>query len=366
MAKYIHQKSKWPAFTWDEQAFYVQLAELKQLQGKLLGKVELLGFELQNEANLETLILDVVKTSEIEGEVLQPELVRSSIAKRLGLSDHGITHSERHIEGIVDMMFDATQQVNKLVTAERLFDWHAALFPTGRSGMYKIEVGQWRSGEMQVVSGAIGRERIHFEAPKPEKLELEMQQFIDWFNQHSGLDPILKAALAHLWFITIHPFDDGNGRIARALTDMLLSLADGVNQRFYSMSAQINKHKKGYYKILESTQKGDLNITEWILWFIDCLANAIKDSQSIIDRVVFKHQFWALNAHLINNPRQHFMLNKVLDHFEGNLTSSKWAKMTKCSADTALRDISDLIAKGILQKTGASGRSTHYVLKNSN
>jgi Fic family protein len=366
MAKYIHQSIKWPSFTWDEQVFYKQLGELRQLQGKLLGKVELLGFELKDEANLETLIIDVVKTSEIEGEVLQPEFVRSSIAKRLGLADNGIAHSERNIDGIVDLMIDATQQNDKSISEDRLFGWHAALFPTGRSGMYKIEVGQWRSGDLQVDSGAMGRERVHFEAPKAEKLPEEMHQFINWFNSNNSLDSILKAAIAHLWFITIHPFDDGNGRIARALTDMQLSVADGINQRFYSMSSQINKQKKSYYAVLESTQKGELNVTDWILWFIDCLKNAILDSQTIIDRVVYKHQFWAVNAHLIYNARQQFMLNKLLDGFQGNLTSSKWAKMTKCSPDTALRDITDLISKDILEKASASGRSTHYVLKNSN
>lgn len=362
MAIYIHQLKKWADFQWSEEDFISLLSEVRNLQGRLMGKVELLGFELKDEANLETLIQDVVQSSEIEGEILNPEQVRSSIATRLGLENSGLEHSDRHIDGVVEMMLDATQNSDKTLSDERLFSWHAALFPIGRSGMYKIEVAKWRSGDMQVVSGGMGREIVHYEAPKSERLEQEMKQFIDWFNTESNLDPILKASIAHLWFVTIHPFDDGNGRIARAITDMQLSRADGVNQRFYSMSAQINSEKKSYYTILERTQKGDLDITEWIVWFLECLRKAILSSNTIIDKVVQKHQFWMKNGSLISNERQQKMLNRLMDNFEGNLTTGKWAKMTKSSPDTALRDITDLVSKGILVKADSGGRSTHYLL----
>lgn len=365
MAIYIHQLKNWPHLQWDEQAFISLLSEVRNLQGKLIGKVELLGFQLKDEANLETLIQDVIQTSEIEGEILNPELVRSSIATRLGLEYSGLEHSDRNVNGIVELMIDATQNNNKTLSDERLFGWHAALFPTGRSGMYKIEVGQWRSGAMQVVSGGMGKETVHYEAPKAELLASEMKQFITWFNDEQNLESLLKAAIAHLWFITIHPFDDGNGRIARAITDMQLSKADGINQRFYSMSTEINKQKKGYYTILERTQKGDLDITEWIIWFLECLKKSILSSNAIVDKVVKKHHFWVKNASLISNERQHLMVNKLLDHFEGNLNTSKWAKMTKTSTDTALRDITDLVNKGILLKADSGGRSTHYVINDN-
>lgn len=363
MAIYIHQLSNWPEFYWNQEEIILLLSEVRNLQGRLIGKVELLGFDLQDEANLETLIQDVVQSSEIEGEILNPEQVRSSIATKLGLEDSGLQHSDRHIDGVVEMMLDATQNQNKIISTERLFSWHAALFPTGRSGLYKIEVAQLRTGDMQVVSGSMGKEIVHFEAPKAILLEKELNCFIDWFNFSSKIDSILKAAVAHLWFLTIHPFDDGNGRIARAITDMQLSKADGVNQRFYSMSAQIKVERKMYYKILENTQKGDLDITEWIVWFLECLKNALLSSNVIIDKVIKKHQFWVLNGSLINNERQRKMLNKLMDNFEGNLTTSKWAKMTKSSQDTALRDITDLVNKGILMKANSGGRSTHYELK---
>ena len=362
MTLYIHQIQEWAKFHWKQDELINLLAEVRQLQGKLLGKVELLGFDLKDEANLETLIQDVIKTSEIEGEILNPDLVRSSIAIRLGLENLGLEHSNRNVDGIVEMMLDATQNSNKSLSNERLFGWHGALFPTGRSGLYKIEVAQWRTGDMQVVSGGMGRENIHFEAPKPNRLEIEMQDFINWFNQENSLDSILKAAVAHLWFITIHPFDDGNGRIARAITDMQLSKSDGVNQRFYSMSSQINAEKKSYYTILERTQKGDLDITNWLKWFLDCLKEAIVASNTIIDKVVRKHQFFVNNATKATNERQRLILTKLLDGFEGNLTSSKYAKIAKTSPDTALRDINDLVEKGILLKATSGGRSTNYLL----
>lgn len=363
MPIYIHQLKNWADFQWNEQDFISLLSEVRNLQGKLMGKVELLGFELKDEANLETLIQDVVQTCEIEGETLNPDQVRSSIATRLGLEDSGLQHSDRDIDGVVEMMLDATQNNYKTLSDERLFGWNAALFPTGRSGMYKIEVAKWRSDDMQVFSGGMDKEKVHYEAPKAEVLEQEMKLFIDWFNTESNLDPILKASIAHLWFVTIHPFDDGNGRIARAITDMQLSKADGVNQRFYSMSAQIKNERNSYYKILEHTQKDDLDITEWIVWFLECLKNAILSSNTIIDKVVKKHLFWARNAGKISNERQYKMLNKLMVNFEGNLTTSKWAKITKTSQDTALRDISDLVNKGILVKANSGGRSTHYEFK---
>ncbi len=362
MAVYIHERHKWTDFQWEDEKILNLLGEVRHLQGKLIGKAELLGFELRDEANLETLIQDVVQSSEIEGEILNPEQVRSSIATRLGLDTTGLVPSDRHIDGVVEMMLDATQNTDKTTSKERLFGWHGALFPTGRSGLYKIDVAQWRAGDMQVVSGGMGREVIHFEAPKAEKLEEEMSKLMEWFKSDLNIDPVLKAAIVHLWFVTIHPFDDGNGRIARALTDMQLSKADGVNQRFYSMSAQIKQERKAYYAILEKTQKGDSDITGWIFWFLNCLKKAIIASNTIIDKVVRKHHFWMQNNVHIGNDRQRMMLNKLMDNFEGNLTSSKWAKMTKVSTDTALRDITDLMNKGVLFKTDSGGRSTNYEL----
>lgn len=362
MPIYIHQLKNWANFQWNEQDIISLLGEVRNLQGKLIGKVELLGFALKDEANLETLIQDVVQSSEIEGEILNPEQVRSSIATRLGLENSGLEHSDRHIDGVVEMMLNATQNSNKVLDKERLVGWHSALFPTGRSGMYKIEVAKWRTGDMQVVSGGMGREIIHYEAPKAEYLEQEMNAFFNWFNTETKLDPILKASIAHLWFVTIHPFDDGNGRIARAITDMQLSKADGVNQRFYSMSAEIKNQRKSYYTILEHTQKGDLDITDWIVWFLECLKKAILSSNTIIDKVVQKHQFWMRNAGLVSNDRQKKMLNKLMSDFNGNLTTSKWAKITKSSQDTALRDIADLVKQGVLIKANSGGRSTYYLL----
>ncbi|MGV8994118.1 MAG: Fic family protein [Flavobacterium sp.] len=365
MAIYIHQLINWPHFQWNEQEFISLLGEVRNLQGRLLGKVELLGFDLREDANFETLIQDIIQTSAIEGEQLNPELVRSSIATRLGLEHAGASTLDRHIDGIVAVQFDATQNNNKILNNERLLGWHAALFPTGRGGMYKIEVAQWRTGAMQVVSGAMGREIIHNEAPKAGVLDIEMDQFINWFTNENDIESLLKAAIAHLWFITIHPFDDGNGRIARAITDMQLSKSDGVNQRFYSMSTKINRQKTTYYQILEQIQKGDLDITNWIIWFLKCLKNSIISSNIIVDKVVKKHQFWAKNARLISNERQIIMLQKLMEDFDGNLNTSKWAKMTKISADTALRDITDLVNKGILLKSESGGRSTNYVLNGS-
>lgn len=362
MENYIYQNRNWTEFTWKKDELFYLLSEVSNLQGKLLGKIEMLGFELKDEVNLETLIQDVVQTSEIEGELLNPQFVRSSIAVRLGLEHGGVIHTDHYVEGIVEMLLDATQTTNKTLNDERLFSWHAALFPTGRSAGYSIEVAQYRSGEMQVVSGRLDKQIVHYKAPKAAVVPVEMKKFLHWFNTEKSVLPILKAAIAHLWFVTIHPFDDGNGRIARAIADMQLSKADGVNQRFYSMSAQINKERKSYYAILEETQKGDSDITGWLVWFLHCLKRAIFNSDIIVNKVVKKHQFWVKNASLVLNERQIKMLNKLLDGFEGKLKSSKWARTTKCSTDTALRDIKDLIEKGILRQEQQGGRSTNYEL----
>lgn len=364
MEVFIHQKDNWPEFSWNSNDFMSLLSEVRNLQGRLIGKMETLGFDLRNEALLDTLTLDVLKSSEIEGEFLNPDQVRSSIARRLGMEIAGSVDSDRNVEGVVEMMLDATHNCFEPLTAERLFDWHAALFPTSRSGMYKITVADWRkdtTGPMQVVSGAMGKEKVHFQAPDSELLEKEMTRFIDWFNSNKT-DLVIKAAIAHLWFVTIHPLDDGNGRITRALTDMLLAQSDKSNQRFYSMSAQIRVERKQYYEMLEKTQKGDLDITNWIIWFLSCLTNALKSTDSILTRVLFKAEFWQKHIDTAINDRQRKLLNKLMDGFDGKLTSSKWAKIAKCSKDSAVRDINDLIDKGILQKEAAGGRSTNYEL----
>ena len=366
MKTFIHQRDNWPNFTWSNNEIVNLLSEARNLQGRLIGKMETLGFDLRSEALLDTLTLDVLKSTEIEGEILNPDQVRSSIARRLGMEIAGSVESDRNVDGMVEMMIDATQNCLKPLTSERLFDWHAALFPTGRSGMYRITVADWRkdtTGPMQVVSGAMGKEKVHFQAPDSSQLNSEMKKFLDWFNAVQATDLVIKAAIAHLWFVTTHPFDDGNGRITRALTDMLLAQSDKTTQRFYSMSAQIRIERKQYYEILEKTQAGNLDITGWIKWFLSCLINALKSTDSVLNRVLFKADFWNRYSKTSINERQRKLLNIILDGFEGNLTSSKWAKIAKCSKDTAIRDINDLIEKNILQKEAAGGRSTNYELK---
>jgi Fic family protein len=366
MSYYLHQKHNWPNFTWISEEFVNLLSEARNLQGRLIGKMESLGFELRDEALLETLTLDVLKSAEIEGELLNPEQVRSSIAQRLGMEFAGTISSDRNVDGMVDMMIDATSNCFNPLTKERLFDWHAALFPMGRSGIFKITVADWRKdlfGKMQVVSGPAGREKVHFQAPDADLVDIEMNRFLQWFNEENKIDLVIKAAIAHLWFVTIHPFQDGNGRITRALTDMLLAQSDKSTQRFYSMSAQIRIEIKEYYDILEKTQKGDLDITQWIKWFLSCLINALNATEKILTRVLVKADFWTKHSNSIINERQKKVLNKLLDEFVGKLTSIKWAKIAKCSKDTAIRDINDLINKGILQKETAGGRSTNYELK---
>ena len=366
MAVYIHQLPHWPRFTWDREIITPLLTATRNRQGRLLGRMEAMGFNLKAEANLQTLTLDVLKSSEIEGEELDADQVRSSIARRLGMDIVGLIPTDRHVEGVVEMMLDATQQYRNPLSPERLFDWHAALFPTGRSGMHKITVGAWRDNKkddpMQVVSGAIGRETIHFLAPDADRLEEEMRQFISWYNEDKHMDPVIKAAIAHLWFVTIHPFDDGNGRIGRAITDMQLSRADESAQRFYSMSTQIRKERKEYYEILESTQKASMDITEWLTWFLRCLDRALEATSDTLSVVLKKAQFWEKHATTILNSRQQLMVNKLLDGFNGKLNTSKWAKITKTSSDTALRDIQDLMNKNILMKEVGGGRSTSYML----
>lgn len=335
------------------------------MQGKLMGKMDALGFNLKALASLEAITQDVIKSSDIEGETLNPQQVRSSIAVRLGIDVPGIVPSDRNTDGIVDLMLNATQNFKMPLTIDRLFGWHHSLFPTGRSGIYTINAGKWRTdanGPMQVVSGGYGRQHIHYQAPDAVLLSTEMDVFLKWFDKNADINPFIKAAVAHLWFVTIHPFDDGNGRIARAITDMQLARADGIPQRYYSMSAQIQKERKGYYTILENTQKGTLNITLWINWFLERLQDALLASAEITEAILFKHNFWAATAGQLQNDRQRFMLEKLLTNFEGNLTAAKWAKMCKCSTDTALRDITSLIDKNILKKSGAGGRSTSYEL----
>lgn len=363
--KYIHQEAGWPKFTWDQEKLSPRLADVRHRQGRLIGRMEGLGLVLRKEAELETLTLDVLKSSEIEGELLNPDQVRSSIARRLGMDIAGAVPADRNVEGVVEMMLDATQNYDKPLTADRLFGWHSALFPTGRSGMHRIVVGAWRDdarGPMQVVSGPIGKENVHYEAPSARRLNAEMSRFLAWANKKDGTDPVLRAALAHLWFVTIHPFDDGNGRIARAIADWALARSEGSSQRFYSMSSQMRAERKTYYDILENTQKASLDVTEWMAWFLDCLGRAISGTESTLASVFRKARFWEKNAGKTINERQKLMLNKLLDGFEGKLTSTKWAKIAKCSQDTAQRDIQGLIEQRVLVKDAAGGRSTSYSL----
>jgi Fic family protein len=362
---YIYKQEGWPELTWDHKALAEPLAEVRHLQGKLLGRMEALGFSLRAEATLNTLTNDVIKTSEIEGETLDSEQVRSSIARRLGMDIGGMLPASRDVEAIVEMMLDATGRYDAPLTTERLFDWHAALFPTGRSGMQRIIVGGWRnekSGPMEVVSGPYGKETVHYEAPSYDQLEREMTHFLKWCEAKSSIDPVMKSAMAHFWFVTIHPFDDGNGRIARAIADLMLARSEQSSQRFYSMSSQIQKERTAYYDILESCQKGGLDITPWFGWFLACLKRAIEASGELLESVLIKATFWETHSGTPLNERQRNMLNKLLDGFEGKLTSSKWAKISKCSQDTALRDINDLVQRHILMKEDAGGRSTSYVL----
>lgn len=360
---YIYQQKNWPKFTWDHLQINPKVSTIRHRQGKILGLMSAAGFDLKEKAILQTLTMDVTKSSEIEGELLNIEMVRSSIAKRLGIEIAGLPVADRDVEGVVEMMLDATQKYNDPLTEERLYNWHSAIFPTGRSSLSKIIAGNWRLGPIHVLSGAMGKEKVHFEAPDAERVAAEMQAFIGWFEEKDDLDPVLKAAIAHFWFVTIHPFDDGNGRITRAITDMQLARADKTEQRFYSMSAQIQAERNAYYDILERTQKGTLDITLWLLWFMDCLDRAMNSTDQILKTIKLRILFWEKHKNTDFNQRQYKMINILLDDFFGKLTVSKWSKMTKCSTDTALRDIQGLIHKNILVKEAPGGRSTHYQLK---
>lgn len=362
---YIYEHENWPNFEWNSDILLPLLGRVRNAQGLLIGKLEALGFENLNDALLETLTLDVLKTTEIEGEILSKEQVRSSLARHLGISIPNEVQATRDVDGIVELTLDATQNYNKPLDQDRIFGWHCGLFPTGRSGLYKIVVGNWRdgaNGPMQVVSGSAGNEKIHFEAPCAKNIPSMMNDFINWFNEKKDFDPIIFAAIAHLYFITLHPLEDGNGRIARAITDMLLARADGMSQRFYSMSAQIMNQRKEYYDILEKTQKDNLDITEWLVWFFNCLMNSISYAETVLEKVLQKYRFWQKQKSATLNDRQKKMLNLLLEDFKGKLNTSKWAKITKCSSDTALRDIQDLLDKGILKKEAEGGRSTNYTL----
>lgn len=363
---WVHEHQNWPNFTWDVESLASKLADIRHRQGRLLGRMEGLGFELKCEASLSTLTNDVVKSSAIEGENLNPEEVRSSIARRLGINIAELIPASRDIEGIVEMMLDATQQFSRPLTKDRLFDWHAALFPTGRSGMHKITVGGWRTidaGPMQVVSGPIGKEKVHFEAPDADRLEKEMQAFLKWFGNGDDIDPVIKAGIAHLWFVTIHPFEDGNGRIARAIGDMALARADGTQDRFYSLSSQIEAERKHYYAQLEKQQRATPDITDWLSWFLDCLGRAISNAETTLGNVLFKAQLWDTINQKPVNDRQRLIINRMLeDDFEGFMNTSKYAKLAKCSNDTALRDIQELKERGIFIQNPGRGRSTSYRL----
>jgi Fic family protein len=365
---WIHEHQNWPNFIWNTEYLASKLADIRHRQGRLLGRMESLGFEFQHEASLKMLTNDLINSWAIEGENLNPEEVRSSIARRLGIDIVGHITARKNVDGIVEMMLDATQRFSKPLTKNRLFDWHAALFPTGRSGMHKISVGSWRTIDadpMQIISGPIGKEKVHFEAPSAEKLEKEMQAFLSWFNNNNTIDPVIKAGIAHFWFVTIHPFEDGNGRIARAIGDMALARADATQNRFYSLSSQIEAERKQYYDQLEKQQQATPDITNWLTWFFDCLGQAINNAERTLNNVLFKAKLWqSINQKPVNN-RQRLIINRMLeDNFKGYINTSKYAKIAKCSTDTALRDIKELKEKGIFIQNPGCGRSTSYRLQN--
>ncbi len=365
MSPYIYDRPDWPNFRWRTEYLAQRLATVRFDQGHLIGRTESLGFKLRQEAELETLTEDVLESSSIEGENLDAAQVRSSIARRLGMDIGGLRPVDRHVEGVVEMMLDATRHYEEMLTAERLYGWHASLFPTGRSGMRRIVVGAWRddaAGAMQVVSGPLGREHTHYQAPPPTRIGREMQAFLDWFNGSGEVDWLLKAGVAHLWFVTVHPFEDGNGRIARAIADLALSRSENSAQRCYSMSAQIQRDRDGYYAVLERTQKGTMDITPWLDWFLGCLGRAIAGAQTTLAAVLHKARFWEGVGSASLNDRQRLVLNRLLDGFEGKLTTSKWGKLARCSHDTALRDIRALVERGVLVQSPEGGRSTSYEL----
>ncbi len=362
---YVWQSEDWPLWRYDLSALAGPLAEVSLAQGRLMGRLADVGLALRDQASLAALTDDVVKTSEIEGEKLTLESVRSSVARRLGVDIGALAPTDRRVEGVVDMVLDATANSAAPLTRERLFGWHAALFPAGHSGITRLRVGAWRDdtgGPMQVVSGPLGRQRVHFEAPPAEHVGTEMDRFLGWVNGATSEPALIKAGLGHLWFVTVHPFDDGNGRIARAVGDLLLARADGSPQRFYSVSAQIQRERQAYYAILERTQKQTMDVTAWLQWFLKTLHEAVSETHDTLDAVLAKARFWQAWADVPFNARQLKLLNRMLDGFEGKLTSSKWAAMAKCSPDTALRDINELLVRGVLRRLEAGGRSTGYVL----
>lgn len=359
---YIYQQKNWPQFHWNETLIYQMLVQLRYQQGLLIGGMESIGFDFQEKSILYNLTEDVVKSSEIEGESLDQSLVRSSVARHLGIEVEGVDVLDRNIEGVVEMVLDAAQRFDQPLNKERLLSWHKSLFPTGQSGLKKICVGEWRKGPVQVVSGYMGKEKVHFEGPPADQVDKEMKIFLDWFNHDNQMNLVLKAALAHLWFLTIHPFDDGNGRIARAIVDLLLSRSENSFRRFYSLSTHIQKERNDYYAFLEKTQKGTLDITQWIEWFFGCLGRAIQSAIEILEKVKNKARFWDSLATVPLNERQKKIIHLLLEDFKGNLTTTKWAKLLKCSQDTAYRDIMDLTSKGILIKSSQGGRSTNYIL----
>jgi Fic family protein len=365
MTRYIHELPDWPRFRWDQEKVAGTLAAVRFRQGRFTGRMAALGFPLQSEAILQTLTEDVVKSSEIEGEILDKQQVRSSIARRLGMDNAGLLPADRNVEGVVEMMLDATQKFGEPLTVARLFAWHSSLFPTGRSGMTKIAVGAWRNdkgGPMQVISGPAGNETVHFSAPPASRLDDDMAEFLTWFEDKSDTDPVVKAGIAHLWFVTVHPFDDGNGRIARAIADMALARSEDSARRFYSMSSRIRHERRDYYTMLETTQKGSLDVTQWLDWFLNCLDRAIEGAEGTLANVLRKAQFWENPRAVGLNERQRKIITRLLDGFDGKLTSSKWAAIAKTSQDTASRDIADLIDRGLLKKDAAGGRSTSYSL----
>ena len=360
--RYIHDYENWWQFRYDSMRIMNELGRVRSKQGMVIGRMLSLGFDSQDEAVLSNISMELVRSSEIEGEKLNLEEVRSSLARRLGIAMAGMVSTSRYVEGVVEMQLDATQNYNQPLSSERLFGWHNVLFPTGISGLYRIEVGKYRSGEMQVVSGVMGKEKIHYQAPSADRVPVEMERFISWINNDGNTDAVLKAAIAHLWFVSIHPFDDGNGRIARALTDMLLARSENCAKRFYSISAEMKLLQKDYYGILERTQHGDGDITEWLLWFLNCFELALNSTEVTLSSVFRKADFWERNRNIPFNERQRKLINMQFDGFFGKLSTGKWAKIAKCSTDTALNDIRDLVGKGVLRKSEEGGRSTNYVL----
>lgn len=361
---YIWQQPDWPHFTWDSTAFSQSLAMVNMLRGKLLGRISMFGLEAQSESVLNSVSEEIIHSAQIEGEILNCDSVRSSVAKQLGLKYEGLPTADHYVEGVVQVMVDAITQYAAPLSDQRLFAWHAALFPMGRSGLYKIDVGQWRRGEepMQVVSGVMGHETVHYEAPPSDDVPYMMQEFLTWVNASQSIDPVVKAAIAHLWFVSIHPFDDGNGRICRTITELLLSQADQTSQRYYSLSTEILTHRKDYYVQLERAQHGGADVTQWISWFLHTLQQALQTALLKTENVVRKVKFWQEHRLTPINNRQRKVVNMLFDGFEGKLTSSKWYKINRCSQDTATRDINDLIKKGILQPAAEGGRSTSYTL----